>query len=130
MSTKLSAGRRALSPDWNLGRGSQARKISATSNSASAVIIGLSRSARRWAEVERLRGLPALARVPVIEGALFFSLAPEDFIVSIGVKRRVDVDQIEASIGQLRKLLDVVPAINDASVHHGRRFHFPVDCSP
>jgi hypothetical protein len=39
--------------------------------------------------------------MPICEGAFLFRLAPEHFVVAIRVERRVDVDQINARIGQL-----------------------------
>jgi hypothetical protein len=37
----------------------------------------------------------------VVEGSLFLCFAPEDFVISVGVERRIDVDEIDAGIGQL-----------------------------
>ena len=49
--------------------------------------------------------------VAVLEGALLLRLAPEDFVVAVGVERRVNVDQVNAGVGQLLELFQVVAAI-------------------
>lgn len=54
--------------------------------------------------------------VAVGEAPLLFCLAPEDFVVPVRVEGRVDVDQIDARLRQLSKLLQVIPAIDDARV--------------
>ena len=59
----------------------------------------------------RLRG-----GVAVLERPLLLRLAPEDFVVSVGVERRVDVDQVDAGIGQVLQLLQAVAAVDDAGV--------------
>ena len=48
------------------------------------------------------------AGVAVLEGALLLRLAPEDFVIAVGVERRIDVDQVNALIGELGKLFEVV----------------------
>ena len=50
------------------------------------------------------------------------SLAPEDFVVAVGVKGRVYVDEVHAGVGELTQLVEVVAAVDDAGVHEGRRF--------
>ena len=60
--------------------------------------------------------------VAVFEGPLLLGLAPEDFVVAVGVERRIDVDQVDAGIGQLGELFEVVAAVDDAGVEQGRRF--------
>lgn len=55
--------------------------------------------------------------VAVFEGAFFLCLAPEDLIIAVGVKRRVDIDKVNASIGEFFQLIDVIAAINDAGVN-------------
>jgi len=57
--------------------------------------------------------------VVVFEGSLFLGFAPEDFVVAVGVERRIDVDQINAGIGQLGELFEIVAAIDDAGVEQG-----------
>ena len=37
----------------------------------------------------------------VIEGAFFLCLTPEDFIIAVGVERWVDINKVEAVIGEL-----------------------------
>lgn len=56
------------------------------------------------------------AGVAVFKRALFFRLAPKDFIISVAVKRRIDVDQVHAGGRKLFKLLQIVAAINDARI--------------
>ena len=53
----------------------------------------------------------------VVKGALLFRLAPENFVVAVGVERRVDVDQIHAGVGQLFQLLQIVAAVDDTRIH-------------
>ena len=57
----------------------------------------------------------------VFKRSLFLGFAPEDFVVAIGVERRIDVDQINAGIGQLGELFEIVAAVDDARVEQGRR---------
>ena len=54
--------------------------------------------------------------VAVFKGALLLGLAPEDFVVAVGVEGRVYVNQIHAGIGQLGELFQIVAAIHDAGV--------------
>ena len=61
------------------------------------------------------------AGVSVLEGSLFFAFAPEDFIIAVAVERRIDVDQINAVIGQLGELFEIVTAIDNAGVEQSRR---------
>jgi hypothetical protein len=58
--------------------------------------------------------------VAVVEGALLLGLSPEDFVVAIGVERRVDVDEVYAGVGQLAQLFQVVAAVDDARIEQGR----------
>jgi hypothetical protein len=60
--------------------------------------------------------------VAVFKGALLLGVAPEDYIVAVGVEGRVNVNQIHAGIGQLGEMLQMVAAINDAGVEEGRGF--------
>ena len=50
----------------------------------------------------------------VFEGSFFFRLAPEDFVVAVGVEQRIDVDQVNAVVGQLGELFEVVAAVGPA----------------
>ena len=59
--------------------------------------------------------------MPVIEGPLLFRLAPKHLIVAIGIERRVNVDEVNATVRQLLELLQVVPAIDNAGVHERGR---------
>ena len=52
----------------------------------------------------------------ILEGSLLLGLAPEDFVVAIRVERRVDVDQIDAGVGQLCELFEIVAAVDDARI--------------
>lgn len=56
----------------------------------------------------------------VFEGALLPFLAPEHFIVAVGIERRVKIDKVNAMGRQLRQLLKVVTAVNDLGVDYGR----------
>ncbi len=57
--------------------------------------------------------------VAVIKGALLFCFAPENFVVAVGVERRVDVNEINASRGKFLELFQVIAAINNARVEEG-----------
>jgi hypothetical protein len=54
--------------------------------------------------------------VPVVKGPLLFRLAPEDLVIPIGIEGRIDVDEVDAGIGQLLELLKIVAAIDDARI--------------
>src|SRR5215210_3487592 len=56
------------------------------------------------------------AGVAVLEGPLLLGLAPEDLVVAVGVERRVDVDQVDAAVGQVPQLLQAVAAVDHAGV--------------
>src|ERR1017187_5980800 len=58
--------------------------------------------------------------VPVLERPSLLRLAPEHLIVPVRIERRIDVDQIDARIRQLLKLLQIVAAINDPRVQQRR----------
>jgi len=60
--------------------------------------------------------------VAVVESPFLARLRPEDFVIAIGIKRRVYVNQINAGVGQFLELIQIVAAINDAGVHERRRF--------
>jgi hypothetical protein len=47
--------------------------------------------------------------VAVLKGAPFLRLPPEDFVIAVGVKRGVDVDQINAAFRQFLELLKLSP---------------------
>src|ERR1700720_14616 len=61
----------------------------------------------------------------IFEGAFLFRLAPENFVVAVRVERRVDVNQIDARVRQLAKLIEIIAAIDDACVNESRglRWH-------
>ena len=46
---------------------------------------------------------------------LFF-FTTEHFIIAIRIKRRVDIDKVNASIGEFFQLVKVIAAINDPGV--------------
>jgi hypothetical protein len=54
--------------------------------------------------------------VPVLEGPFFLRLPPENLVVAVAVERRVDVDEVDAAVRQLAKLVEVVAAVDDARV--------------
>ena len=58
----------------------------------------------------------------VVEGALLLRLAPEHFVVAVGIEGRVDVDQVHAVVRELLELVEVVAAVDDAGVQQRRRF--------
>ena len=58
--------------------------------------------------------------VAVFEGAFFFGFAPEDLVVAVGVEGRVDVDEVQAMVGELGELVEVVAAVDDAGIDEGR----------
>src|SRR5476649_1426047 len=66
--------------------------------------------------------------VAVGKGALLLGLAPavaspaRTFIVAVGVEGLVNVNEVNAGVGQLGKLFQIVAAINDAGVEEGGGF--------
>ena len=54
--------------------------------------------------------------VSVIEGAFFLCLAPEDLVVAVRIKRRVDINQVNTFVGEFFQLFEVIAAINDAGI--------------
>ena len=61
------------------------------------------------------------ALVAVLKGALLLRLAPKHLVVAVRVERRVYVDEVHAGGGELLELLQIVPAVDDAGIHHRRR---------
>ncbi len=59
------------------------------------------------------------AGVAVVERSLLLALAPEDLVVAVAVEGRVDVDEVDAVVGELGQLLEVVAAVDDAGVEEG-----------
>src|SRR5882724_2846593 len=57
--------------------------------------------------------------VAVFKGALLPGLAPKDFVVAVGIEGRVNVNEVNAGVGQLGELFQIVAAINDAGVEGG-----------
>jgi len=78
------------------------------------------------ARASRRRGIGAGGFVAVFKCALLLGLASEgpsrtgQFVVAVGVERRVNVNQIHAGVGQLGELFQIVAVINDAGVEEGR----------
>ena len=66
--------------------------------------------------------------MPIFEAALLFRLAAKGpsrtriFVVAVRIEGRVDVDEVDAGVGQFAGLIEVVAAIDDAGVDHGRGF--------
>jgi len=60
--------------------------------------------------------------VAVVEGSFFLRLTPEDFVIPIGIERRVDVDEVNAPVGEFFELVEVVAAVDDAGVEDGGGF--------
>ena len=60
--------------------------------------------------------------VAVVEGAFFLGFAPEDFVVAVGVEGGIDVDEVDAVVGESAEVVEVVAAIDDAAVEEGRGF--------
>ena len=58
--------------------------------------------------------------VSVLEGPAFAGLAPEDFVVAVGIEGGIDVDEVDAGVGKLAEVVEVVAAIDDAGVDDGR----------
>ena len=58
--------------------------------------------------------------VAILKGSLLFGFPPENFVGPVGIERRVDINKVDARIGQLFQLLQVVAAIDDASIENGR----------
>jgi len=54
--------------------------------------------------------------VAVLKGAFFLCFAPEDLVITVRVKRRVDINKVNASIGEFFQLFEVIAAINDTSI--------------
>ena len=54
--------------------------------------------------------------VTVCEAAFLLRLAPKHLVIAVRVERRVDVDQIEARLGQLTQLIEIIAAINDSRI--------------
>src|SRR5262245_6877799 len=47
------------------------------------------------------------------------SLRPENLVVAVGVERRVNVDEVNALVGELGELFEIVAAVDDAGVDEG-----------
>ena len=54
--------------------------------------------------------------MPVVKGPLLFRLAPENLVIPIGIERRINVDEVDAGVGQLLELFKVVAAIDDSGI--------------
>jgi hypothetical protein len=62
--------------------------------------------------------------VAVFKGALLLGLAPKDFVIAVGVEGRVNVNEVNAGVGQFLELFQIVAAINDAGVEEDGGFQF------
>src|SRR4029077_10842360 len=47
--------------------------------------------------------------------------SPKDLVVAVRIKRRVDVNQIDASCWKFSQLLEIIAAVDDASANQRRR---------
>src|ERR1035438_6500139 len=54
--------------------------------------------------------------VAILKGSLLFRLAPEYLVGPVGIKRRIDINEVDAAIGQLLQLLQVVAAIDNSRI--------------
>jgi len=62
--------------------------------------------------------------VAVFKGAFLLGLAPEDFVIAVGVERRVNVNKVNTCARQFLELFQIVAAVNDAGVEERRWFQF------
>ena len=61
------------------------------------------------------------AGVAVLERPLLLGLAPEHFVVAVAVEGRIDIDQIDAVVGQLGELFETIAAVDHPRIKQGRR---------
>ncbi len=54
--------------------------------------------------------------MPICEAAFLLRLAPENFVIAVRVERRIDINEIRASVRQFLELIEVIAAINNAGV--------------
>jgi hypothetical protein len=54
--------------------------------------------------------------MPILEGPLLLRLAPENLISPVGIERRIDIDEVDAGVGQFLQLLQVVAAIDNSRI--------------
>jgi len=54
--------------------------------------------------------------VAILKGTLLLRLAPENLVGTVGVEGRVDINKVDAGIGQLFQLLQIVAAVDDPRV--------------
>ena len=64
--------------------------------------------------------------VPIFKGALLFRLTPKHLVISVGIERRVDVDQIDALIWKPAELVDAVPTTDDLRIDFRRAQIWPI----
>ena len=50
--------------------------------------------------------------VAVVKPPLLARLRPEDFVVAVGIERRVDINQVDAAIRQFLQLLQIVATVD------------------
>ena len=48
-------------------------------------------------------------------------------VIAIGVKRRIDVDEVDGVVGELLELLQIVATVDDASIEQGDGFAAATD---
>ena len=59
--------------------------------------------------------------VAVVESPLLARFRPEDFVVAVGVERRVNVNEVHADVGQAAELFQAIAAVDDAGVQERGR---------
>jgi len=59
----------------------------------------------------------------ILEAAFLLRFAPEHFVIAIRVERRVDINQIDAGVGKLPKLIEIIAAVDDTRVDERRRLN-------
>ena len=57
----------------------------------------------------------------IIERTHLPLFVPEHFVISIGIEGRIDVDQINAGVRELRQLIQIIPAVDDLRIDERRR---------
>ena len=63
------------------------------------------------------------AGVAVVKGALLAGLTPKDLVVPVRIEWRVNVNEVNAGVGQFEELLQIVAAIDDSRVRQRGGFH-------
>jgi len=53
----------------------------------------------------------------IIEGSSLALLLPKDFIIPVGIKRRIDVNEIYTGVGKPLELIKVIATIHDLCIY-------------